>query len=364
MKRPRLWHLLALSSFLVISGVGVALSGRLQAPPESLSAAPTPTPAPVEDSLLPPHQEPAPQPPAVAEPAPPPEPPPPPPPKPARPARAIDLNAYRGLGAWIDVYDYELRDQIDPVSAVDEMASRGVKTLFLQTSRWKEPNDFVNSEDVVLFLDRAAKRGIAVVGWYLPGFGDLDRDIRRSLAVLQFATPSGNRFAGFAADIETREEVASDLIRFNNGIAEYSRRLREAVGPGETLAAIVVDAKNNERSPLRWLGFPWEEIGRHYDIVMPMAYWTVRKSSNCGLEMDATGYIAEVVEKTKALMGTSKPMHVIGGIADCATQAEIDGYVNATKAAGSVGGSLYDFGTTESSPGRDSLWTNLSAFNH
>ncbi|HVF12920.1 MAG TPA: hypothetical protein VNA87_07535, partial [Actinomycetota bacterium] len=241
--------------------------------------------AQLEEEFFPPHREPPPPP------LPSPSPPPPPPlkshfvpPSECPPAARLQqtrapsvtgaAEVYRGLGAWVDVYDYAIRDNMDPIAAVDEMSRRGVKTLYLQTGRWKEPNDIVNAEKVTLFLDRASAKGIAVVGWYLPGFGDIDRDIRRSLAVLNFRTPSGNKFSGLAPDIETREEVAGDRVRFNAGIEEYSRRLRESVSAGTVLAAIVVDAKNNERAPARWSGFPWPAIGQYYDVVMPMAYWT------------------------------------------------------------------------------------------
>lgn len=324
--------------------------------PDARTVSPPPF---VEDELLPPHREPSPLPP------------PPPPsqkPKPKlKPKPAANLDVYRRLGAWVDVFDYALRDQMDPVSAVDEMARRGVRTLYLETSRWKEGSDIVGPEAVSAFLDRARLRGIAVVGWYVPGFVDMERDIRRSLAVLQFATPSGSRFSGLAPDLESREEVGGDQARFNDGITEYSRRLRAAVPSGMTLGAIVVDAKNNERSPARWEGYPWREIARLYDAVLPMAYWTATKkgASDCfALNIDTAAYMPDVVRKTEALMGGKKPFHLIGGVANCVTEAEVAGYVAASRQLGSLGGGLYDFATTEGHPSRDDIWSQLARLNH
>jgi hypothetical protein len=273
-------------------------------------------------------------------------------------------EAYRKLGAWIDVFDYAIRDCIDPVSAVDSMARRGVTTLYLQTSRWKQPQDIVWPEAVDLFLQRAHRRGIRVIGWYVPGFGDLDRDVRRSLAVLAYISPQGHRFDGFAADIEARNEVGTREA-FNAGIAEYSRRLRSSVAPGTVLGAIVVDARNNERAPGRWQGFPWPEIGAQFDVIMPMAYWTVTKGAPppcLQSQYDVPSYIADVVRKTEALMGRSRPMHVIGGIGDCATADEVAGYVRQARESSSIGGSFYDFATTESSLHREAFWAELKAF--
>lgn len=317
----------------------------------------------VEDELVPEHREAPPPPPAA--PAPPAPPKPKAKPKPKLPLASANMDAYRGLGIWVDVYDYAIRDTMDVVSAVDTMHAKGVRTLYLQTSRWKEPADIVKPEAVNLFLKQAHLHGMRVVGWYLPGFGDIDRDIRRSLAVLQHTSPSGHRFDGLALDIETREEVAQDRDRFNAGIAEYSRRLREAVPAGTTLAAIVVDAKNNERAPARWSGFPWPEIGKYYDVIMPMAYWSVTKPKDACLsvEFDTAAYMRDVVTKTQSLMEVKKPMHPIGGIADCVTANEVRGYAGSMLEIGALGGSLYDFRTIEANPARDSIWAEQARLN-
>lgn len=271
------------------------------------------------------------------------------------------MGPYSRLGAWVDLYDYVLRDHMDPAAAVDEMARRGVRTLYLQTSKWNIAGEIHDPGTVTGFLDRAHAKGIKVVGWYVPGFGDVDRDLRRSLAVLEFRTPSGERFDGFAPDIEDRREVDHNLTRFNAGIVEYSRRLRGSVPESSPLGAIVVDAKNNERVPARWEGFPWHDIAHRYDVVMPMAYWSVTKTARCGTQLDVADYLEEVVGKTRSLMRSDLPLHLIGGIADCITVEEVAAYAGAARSLGSVGTSLYDFATMESSPGREDIWRLLGA---
>lgn len=329
-------------------------------------------PVAVDDLTVPPHREPAPPPP----------PPPPPPPKPRPKAapktvRVVNVDIYRGLGAWVDVYD----DGLDPVSTVDEMARRGVKTIYLETNNWHSRGggscqtgpdvDILYPDAVSSYLSRAHVKGMNVVAWYVPGFADIDRDVRRSLGAINFVSPSGNRFDGFAADVETRGEfickgVSGDDVRtrFNAGITEYSGRLRGAVPSERLLGAIVVDAKNNERAPARWEGYPWAEIAKRYDALMPMAYWTVSPANGgCpGSEIDTAGYVREVVSKTNALMGGNKPMHVIGGVADCITAVETAGYVAGAVTTGSLGGSLYDFAATQSNSAREAIWAELSRF--
>lgn len=325
-------------------------------------------PPPIDDSTLPERREPSPSP------SPSPE---PPRPERRRPGER-NIDVYRGLGAWVDIYD----DVLDPIAAIDEMVHRGVKTLYLETNNYHsrgEPNtctygpdvDIRYPETVEKYLDRAHARGINVVAWYVPGLADMDRDIKRTLAAIKFVTKAGNRFDGYAADIEVRGEFGckglsgdDQRIAFNSGIVEYNRRLRAAGGTEQVLGAIVVDAKNNERVPTRWAGFPWGDIAGRYDVIMPMAYWSVNPANGgCpGADLDTAGYIGQVASKTTTLMGLAKPMHHIGGIADCITTSETAGYVTGASAVGSLGVSLYDFSTMEEHSERDALWAELSKF--
>jgi hypothetical protein len=216
------------------------------------------------------------------------------------------LLAYKGLGVWLDQFDFRPPRTIDPNALVDEFAARGVRTIFLQTGKWNGPQEVLYPEILNQLLDRAHANRINVVAWYLPGFNDIGNDVRRSLASVNYTTPSGQKFDGFGPDIEVRRAVALDSGRFNAGIIEYSKQLRAAVGSGYALGAITVDAKNNERSLGTWSGFPWPEIAQYYDVILPMAYWSVtKKQATCQTTLiDAAAYARDVIAKTQALMGT------------------------------------------------------------
>lgn len=267
------------------------------------------------------------------------------------------LAPYRGVGAWVDLFDFAKPGKPSPEAIVTELHRQGVKTLFLQAGRWNLPADPVIGVYLDQFLHHSHRRGMFVIGWWLPGFGDLERDVGGSLAVVNYQSAAGDTFDGFGADIEDKRGVNNSVPVFNMQVAEYSRRLRAAL-PGRTLAAIVPDAKNNERAPWSWAGFPWPDIAHNYDVIMPMGYWTVTKPRHCP-HTDSAAYTHEVVAKTKALMGADKPIHPIGGIADCMTANEVSLYVLAARDAGAIGRSLYDFDTIHARGDRDAIWAEL-----
>lgn len=51
--------------------------------------------------------------------------------------------------------------------------------MFLQAARLdaRSPEGIVDRQLVGRFLKRAHERGVRVVGWYLPKFGDLEADL-------------------------------------------------------------------------------------------------------------------------------------------------------------------------------------------
>ncbi|MGH2684050.1 MAG: hypothetical protein ACRDJP_01095, partial [Actinomycetota bacterium] len=186
------------------------------------------------------------------------------PPSTARGGPAADIEAYRGLGAWVDIFDRALYG--DPEGTVATLSAHGVKTLYLQTATYRFPGPIRYPDLAGRFLDAAHAAGIRVVAWYVPDFADLRRDFGWSMAAVNFTSPAGERFDSFALDIEVT--VVTDPAERADRLLQLSGQLRGAVGPSYPLGAITPSPL---RSPGYWPVFPDAELARLYDVYLPMA---------------------------------------------------------------------------------------------
>jgi hypothetical protein len=269
-------------------------------------------------------------------------------PVPTRPPFARDLEAYAGLGAWVDVFNYAPQYQpeghappIGPAD-LDEMQRRGVKTVFLQATRWDDqsPGGYADEALLRAFLVHAHELGLRVVGWYLPRLVDPTFDIIRAKQIVDFR--AGNeRFDGLAVDIEYTEGEPDPVARSANLIA-FSQGLRAAV-PDEPIAAVILSAVHLEVVNTNfWPAFPYAEIGSSYDVWMPMAYWTIRLSPY----EDGYRYAKESVDRLRADLGDPGAlMAPIGGIADEMTDEHMDQFAAALSDVDAIGGSFYNWNT-------------------
>ena len=261
----------------------------------------------------------------------------------------FDLAAYKGLGAWVDVFDFVPAYQTGGVTPtvtaddVDTMASLGVKTLYLQAARADDRlNGPVPDDLLVPFLRRAHQRGLRVVGWYYPTFGDVALDLERLLQIAHFDS-GGQRFDGLAVDIEDNQVVKDPLER-SRRLVDLSKQLRDALGPKATIGATVLPAVQTEViNPLYWPGFPWAELKPYYDVWMPMAYWSFRD----GVYKSGYTYVTESVRRMRALVGDPNlKVHPVGGIADAVSEGDVRDFLRALTDTDALGGSLYDYRTT------------------
>jgi hypothetical protein len=270
------------------------------------------------------------------------------------------LTAFRGLGAWVDTYDYD--DIPDPVAAVADMKSHGVKTLYIQTGRWNKPEKNASepfADRVLLerWIHAAHAQRLKVVGWYLPAYDDMTRDVRRTRAIALYRTTLGQRFDALGIDIEYRAEVSHEA--FNAGVADHMRRVRILLGRKYPIAAITPAPPQMEVRPDYWAGFPWRSLGQHADVFMPMAYWSFRHDCDSNPAHCAYGYTRASVEEVRRLTGRPKvPVHVIGGVADSITTEDVVAYVKAATDANAYGGSLYDYFST-----KPDYWAPLAKLN-
>lgn len=265
------------------------------------------------------------------------------------PARAyVDTTAYEGLGAWLDVFDTDLRRNASATVAL--LVRRGVSTVFLETSSWSRPYDLQSPDLTGVFLDTAHAAGLRVVAWYLPGFQNVALDARRSLAAIRFRSAAGGSFDSFALDIEDTT-VRNVALRTSRLLALVARVRAAAPGP-YALGAIVASPLGMLLKPDYWPGFPWQRLNASLDAFVPMAYSSYRSIGAGG----AFAYTVANVALVRALAGNpTVPVHVVGGIASALTTADVAGFVRGALQQEVVGASLYDVATT-----RAALWPRLA----
>ncbi|MGH9209386.1 MAG: hypothetical protein ACRD2C_01745 [Acidimicrobiales bacterium] len=260
------------------------------------------------------------------------------------------VDAYAGYGTWVDVYDFVPAEASGTpafdVAAVDEMARQGVRTLYLQAAKADGPSSGLLADParVAQILVRAQRAGIRVVGWYLPKFGDIDRDLDHLQAIADFEVV-GHRFDGVAVDIEWTESIA-DHDQRSRKLVELSERLRSGVG-SDALGAIVLPPVQIEVvNPDKWPDFPWQELSNLYDVWLPMGYWTERRADS-GYR-DGAVYTAENLERLRDdLDDPEAVIHAVGGIGDEVTDAHAAGFADAVDEAEAIGGSIYDWRTLD-----------------
>jgi hypothetical protein len=267
-------------------------------------------------------------------------------------ATSRDPGPFRGLGAWVDAFDYAPAFQsangvvtVTP-DAVPDMAALGVKTLYLQAAMNDDraPGMIVDTDLVGEFLRRAHRAGMEVVAWYFPVLSDPAADLAHVKAMADFRV-RGQRFDALALDIESIKSVP-DVAQRNDNVVELAAQTRKLVGE-QPIGAIVYPAVQAEViNPALWPKFPYKRLAKSVDVWMPMAYWTFRD----GTYRDPYIYTTESIARLRDDLGDKHALvHPIGGIGDLATAEDYDAFLQAVYETKSVGWSVYDYNTTVSS---------------
>lgn len=271
-------------------------------------------------------------------------------------AKAWTIEPHEGLGTWVDAFDWShaLGGDNPPVDESDmaAMADLGIETVYIQTSHMGVPDQVVLEQDRLEgLIDAAHHHGMSVVAWYLPTLTDVDADMQRLLASADLDVD------GLAVDIEA--VGIKDPAERNARLLDLNGRLRKAL-PGKVIGAITLSAVHLQVvNTDYWPDYPWAEIADDYDVILPMAYWTIRLPE----WRDGYRYVSANIERIRESTGDPDiPIHVIGGIADEATTEQVQGMLQAIEEhPGTIGGSLYDWAT--SSPGQWEALSPLRALN-
>ena len=272
-----------------------------------------------------------------------------------RGSAAPSLGPFRGLGTWVDVYDYGPRFQSSPdqlpavtPASVDDMARLGVKTLYLQAAQddTRSEGKLVDRALVGAILRRAHRHHVKVVAWYLPHFADVGRDLARVRALTDFRT-EGERFDGIALDIEWTNDVKDVTLR-NRALLDLASRARRVVTDVPLGAIVLEPVLIEDVNPAYWPSFPWRALRRSFDVWLPMSYWTNRSTASGW--RDSFRYTSENVRRVRARLGEpDAAVHAVGGVADRTDPADLAGFVRAATCTHAIGWSMYDYVTTSSS---------------
>ena len=129
------------------------------------------------------------------------------------------------------------------------------------------------------------------------------------------------------------------------GLEQLSAKIRKLVGPTYPVGAIIPSPVGLTRPHSVWGNFPYSMLPRYYDIFVPMGYYTFHGKGAAAASADALGNVRILREQPGC---ADMPIHLIGGLAEKSTTAEVQAFANATQKSGCIGASLYSWpGTTK-----------------
>lgn len=249
----------------------------------------------------------------------------------------------QGKGAWVDLFDWSLTytggNPTIGVADIDAMAAAGIRTLFIQVTRFDSATPIVEPDRLGTLLARAHRRGMTTCAWFLPALADLAADQRKVAAVARLDVDC------VAIDIEPTSAQRDPDARNANLIA-LSRYARATVPSAMPLAAIVLPPVVTEiLNTSYWPDFPWSSIKGSYDAWLPMSYWTNRSPDS--VWRDPYRYTVENVRRLRIdLAEPGALVNAVGGIGDEITAADLVAFRRAVIDTRSIGLGIYDWAST------------------
>lgn len=212
---------------------------------------------------------------------------------PAQAAPAYAPGIADGPGIWTNLWNYP---QGDLESYFADLKKRGIRNLFLQTSRSTTPA-LKDPQQLSEIIETSHKYGIRVIAWSFAELLDPEGDAKKMIAAAEFVSTRGERLDGIAPNLEKNLEVWR--------VEKYSSTIREQLGSNYPMVAVVYSPLNKSLEAKR---IPWSSLARHYDVIAPMVYWNSKYE-----KIEPYDYTVKTIQQIRQLTG--KPdleIHAIG----------------------------------------------------
>lgn len=253
-------------------------------------------------------------------------------------------DTVRGKAMWL-AFDDVARWNVE--SMLDRARAAGIRAVELRLT-YGEYAQITPARKATVdrFIDGAAERGIAIVAWTVPRALTYE-DLAANVAAAAYRTRNGHGIEGIAVDLERGADFLGSDRSIGVTLADYIRRLREAVGPHVLLIATVEDPFLERLADET---IPIAAIARYADVLQPMTYWRMRAAgaSTDGMRSAMTASYATVVR----LAGRPIPIDVGGQTANLGNRygapppAEVEASIAHARSLGAIGETLYDWDGT------------------
>jgi hypothetical protein len=242
-----------------------------------------------------------------------------------------------GKGMWVSRPFLPLAN---PPRLVEAAKALGLTHLYVDVASSR--GGFYNRDALAALLPLAHANGLRIVGWIWPTLADPLADVALSVEVAQYATPDGQRLDGLAPDLEERMDV--------DQVKAYIQVLRTKLGPDYLLVGTVFPPEHQfaRRNPQHKVMAGW------VDVLAPMAYWSEARREFS--ENEVARYVTRAIQQLRLDAGDpAYPVAPIGQMYDTFGRngigayspgtAEVTAALHASKEAGALGASFFQWGT-------------------
>jgi hypothetical protein len=242
-----------------------------------------------------------------------------------------------GKGMWVS---RPFLPMANPTRLVQAAKALGLTHLYVDLASSR--GGFYSRDALAALLPLAHASGLRIVGWMWPTLADPLADVALSVEVAQYATPDGQRLDGLAPDLEERMDVEQ--------VRAYIQVLRTQLGPDYLLVGTVFPPEHQfaRRNPQHKVMAGW------VDVLAPMAYWSEARRDFSDTEVYR--YVSRAVNDLRLGAGDAGyPVAPIGQMYDTFGRngigayspgtAEITAALRASKDAGALGASFFQWGT-------------------